>query len=78
MDCETEAQEGDRTLLRPSVSIRLWMTAQVARQPIGFDFHCTKLLRTQWFSLCLGSGRKESWKLILGWGIGEGPSGLCS
>lgn len=38
------------------------MMAQVSRLPIGCDFHCTKLLRTQWFSLHLGSGRKESWK----------------
>lgn len=39
------------------------MTAQVSCLPIGCDFHCTKLLRTLWFSLHLGSGRRESWKV---------------
>lgn len=64
--------EGDGSLLRPSVSGRPWMMAQVSCMPVGSDCHCTKLLGTQWFSLCLGSGNKEPWKAHPGLGHWKG------
>ena len=56
-----------------SVSSRPWMMAQASRLPFGCGVLCTTLLGTYCFSLSLGSGR-----LALGWGIGEGSSGMGS